>query len=68
MICTDPSLGMDTTVGTFALVGAKTKGNAPIVDQACHHHIAVSSPFLDDRNRKGQHVGTFDNLGNLMLM
>lgn len=31
-ICTDTSLGMDTTCGSYALVGAECKGNAPIVD------------------------------------
>ncbi|KAH8601749.1 amidase signature domain-containing protein [Bisporella sp. PMI_857] len=32
-ICTDKSLGMDTTCGAFALVGAEPKGNAPIIER-----------------------------------
>ncbi|PVH72325.1 amidase signature enzyme [Cadophora sp. DSE1049] len=32
-ICTDPALGMYTTCGTFTLMEATPKGNAPIVDQ-----------------------------------
>ncbi|KAF2834385.1 amidase signature enzyme [Patellaria atrata CBS 101060] len=40
-IMTEPSLGMDTTVGSYAFVGAKPKKNAPIIDQLIQGGLIV---------------------------
>jgi len=32
-IATDPELGMETTAGTYALVGSRVKRSAPLVKQ-----------------------------------
>jgi amidase len=46
-IATDPTLGMDTTAGSFALKGSRPKGNADVVN-AVRRYI-FQNPFYRTR-------------------